>query len=251
MKTDTGTPLCRYMMCAILPCSYRHGREPTSSRSSLLRMLGQLRDPAETRLHLGLRRPATVSCVPSTAFSIRHFTWSAVSSAAMTCVGAERRPIDDRARPRPAPRPAAIASGEIRLDQRSPTAHGRGARRRDARRVAQHRDRKAVRRAASSARDWRARSRRQTERSASTRDRHGAQTRMCCSTSRRSAPASSPSTNGVTSGSMDAQLGIGRLHVIETLEQHATAPRNPRHDRAGRNLEHRGDFGVGKLFHVT
>ena len=46
---------------------------------------------------------------------------------------------------------------------------------------------------------------------------------------------SSPSTNGVTSGSMREQLGIDRFQVLQPVEQHPAAARDARHDRADRN----------------
>jgi hypothetical protein len=42
-----------------------------------------------------------------------------------------------------------------------------------------------------------------------------------------------------------------RLQVLETIEQHAPASRDPRHHGPGWNIEHLGDFRIRKLFHVT
>src|SRR5258706_12532320 len=59
-----------------------------------------------------------------------------------------------------------------------------------------------------------------TARSLTTRARHGGHARIWISTVSRSAPASSPSTYGVTRESIDEQLalGIDRLQMLQPLE---------------------------------
>src|SRR5262245_41687759 len=91
----------------------------------------------------------------------------------------------------------------------------------------------------------------QTDRSTSTRARHGAHLLRWVSTNARSAPSSAPSRYGVTSESKRAQLDMDRFHLIQTLEEEAPPPGQARHDRARRDAQHGGNFGVRKLLHIA
>ena len=54
MNSDTGWPLWRYMMCAILPSPYRHGREPTSSSPARSELIGSCICQPKPRGHRAL-----------------------------------------------------------------------------------------------------------------------------------------------------------------------------------------------------
>ena len=57
--------------------------------------------------------------------------------------------------------------------------------------------------------------------------------------------------NSVISGSMDVHSDMGRPQMVKAIEQQAPAARDARHDRAGRHLEHFGNFGIRNFFHVA
>ena len=63
---------------------------------------------------------------------------------------------------------------------------------------------------------------------------------------------SSPSTNGVTSGSMRLTVMHGQAaDGFNCIEQQTAAARDARHHGADRNRQHLGDFGVRKFFHIA